>query len=163
VEWQYNTIRQVREHQRCGADLTGANLRGADLTGANLRDADLRGADLRDANLRGADLRGAYLMGADLRGAYLRDADLRGADLRDADLTGAYGYVNSHDIFAEIVRKQPVGTFTASEWATIGQIMVHRICWDSIKKRHKSAFIRIAKKLAGVDFAEWHDKVKEWG
>ena len=103
--------------------------------GANLRDADLRGA-----NLRGADLGGAYL---------------RGANLEGADLGGAKNYVDSHDIFKEIIRRQPVKTFTNPEWSIIGQILVHTLCWDSIKKRYGKKIMPLFKKLSELGFDEW--------
>ena len=119
---------------------------GAYLGGAYLRDADLRDADLGGANLGGADL---------------RDADLRGAYLRDAYLRDAKGYVNSHDFFTEIIRRQKVEDFTTSEWAMIGVILVHRICWDSIQKRYDGKIMPVFKKLAKVGFGEWEEKYKE--
>ena len=129
--------------------------------GAYLRGADLGGADLRGADLGGADLRGAYLRGADLRGAYLRDADLRGADLGGADLRDAENYLNSHDFFIEVVRRQPIKTFTNNEWAMIGQITIHRLCWDSIKKRYNKKIMPVFKKLSKVRFDEWEKHYKE--
>ena len=96
-----------------------------------------------------------HLVGADLRGAHLRDADLRGAYLRDADLRGAKNYVDSHDIFKEIIRRQPVKTFTNPEWSIIGQILVHTLCWDSIKKRYGKKIMPLFKKLSELGFDEW--------
>ena len=124
--------------------------RGAYLGGANLGGADLGGANLGDAYLRGADLRGAYLRGANLGGAYLRGADLRGADLR-----GAEGYVNSHDIFAEAVRKQKIELFLDAEWVAIAQITIHSLCWDAIRKRFSTVMPGIFKKLADAGLDEW--------
>jgi len=159
-----------------GADLRGANLGGADfrgayLRGANLRDADLRGAnlggaDFRGANLGGADFRGAYLRGAnlwdaDLRGANLGDADLRGADLRRADLRGAENYLNSHDIWIELISRQPIKDFTSTEWSIIGQIITHRLCWDSIKKRYGKKIMPVFKKLSKLGFDEWEKYYKD--
>ena len=164
ISEEHESIRDCLEKNR-GADLTDADLRGADLTGANLKGAYLRGANLRGANLGGAYLggaylggaylRGAYLGGADLGGAYLRDADLRGAYLRDADLRDAKGYVNSHDIFAEIIRRQRVDLFVEAEWVAIAQIIIHRLCWDSIRKRFSNVMPSIFKKLADAGFGEW--------
>jgi len=102
---------------------------------ANLRDADLRGADLRDANLGGVDLR--Y------------------ANLRDANLGGAKNYYNSHDFAQEIIRRQPTKTFTEKEWAIIGQILVHRLCWETIKKRWNKKALPIFKKLKKAGFGEF--------
>ena len=177
---EYESIKECLEKNRGadlgGADLRGANLRGADLRGANLGDADLRGANLRgaylrgadlgdadlgDADLGGADLRGANLRGADLRGADLGDADLRGANLRGADLRGAKYYVNSHDFFAEIVKRQKVEYFIKTEWAMIGVILVHRICWDSIKNRYDKKIMPVFKKLKVAGFGEWADYYAE--
>ncbi len=148
VSGEYETIKDCLEKNR------GANLRGAYLRGANLE-----GADLRDANLRGAYLRGANLEGADLRGADLRDANLEGADLRGANLRDAKGYVDSHDIFTEVVRRQKVEVFVDVEWAAIGQITLHRLCWDSIKKRLADVMPHIFAVLAEAGFDEWQ---KHW-
>jgi len=122
--------------------------------GAYLRGADLRGADLSGAYLRGADLSGADLSGADLRGAYLRGADLRGADLR-----GIKGYSDSHDIAAEIVRRQDIEVFTEAEWAVIGQISIHRFCWTEIKRRFNKVIPHILQILAEAGFDEY---LKDW-
>ena len=129
--------------------------RGADLGGADLRDADLGGANLRGAYLRDANLGGAYLRGANLRGAYLGGANLGGADLRGADLRGAEGYVNSHDIFAEAVRKQKIELFLDAEWVAIAQITIHSLCWDAIRKRFSTVMPGIFKKLADAGLDEW--------
>ena len=130
---------------------------------ANLRDAYLWGADLRGANLRDANLWGADLEGADLRSADLEGANLEGADLRSADLEGAKNYVNSHDFFQAIIRKQDSKLFTEKEWACIGQICIHRLCWDSISKRFNKTAMNIFKKLSKVGFDEWEKKYKEEG
>ncbi len=97
-------LRDLREFNLRGADLSGACLAGADLRDLDLRAANLTGADLTSvhltiallsgANLTGADLSGAVLpvanlTGANLTGATLTGADLTGADLTVADLTGA--------------------------------------------------------------------------
>ena len=145
IKGNYKNIRECLEGNR-GADLSGAYLRGADLS-----DADLRGADLSDADLSGADLRGA-----DLSGAYLSDADLRGADLSDIK-----GYFNSHDIAAEIVRRQDIEVFTKSEWSVIGQIMVHRPCWNEIKDKFSKVIPHILKILAERGFSEYLENWKE--
>ena len=114
------------------------------------------GAYLRGAYLEGAYLRGAYLEGANLRGAYLEGAYLRGANLR-----GAKEYVNSHDFWIEIIRKQPLETFTEKEWAIIGQIITHRLCWGSIKKRYGKKIMPIFKKQTKAGFTEWEKKYTE--
>ncbi len=154
VSGDYLSIKDCLEKNR------GAYLRGADLGGADLGGADLGGAYLRGAYLRGADLRGADLRDADLRGADLGDADLRGADLRGADLRGAYlggikNYVNSHDIFVEVVKRQKVEIFLDAEWVAIAQITIHSLCWDSIRKRFSDVMPGIFKKLADAGFDEW--------
>jgi len=170
VSGKYTSIKDCLEKNSGadlrGADLGGAYLRGADLRGADLRGADLRGAYLGGAYLRGADLRGADLRGADLRGAYLRGADLRGADLRGADLRGAdlrgaEHYYGSHDFAIEIIRRQKVKIFIQKEWAVIGQIVIHRFCWDTILKKYKKEGISIAKKLAKAGFDEYLKRIKE--
>jgi len=175
VSGKYTSIKDCLE-KNSGADLSGAYLRGADLGGADLGGAylggaDLRGADLSGAYLGGADLRGAYLSGADLggadlrgadlSGAYLGGADLRGADLRGADLRGAEHYYGSHDFAIEIIRRQKVKIFIQKEWAVIGQIVIHRFCWDTILKKYKKEGISIAKKLAKAGFDEYLKRIKE--
>ena len=105
---------------------------------------------------RGAYLRGAYLEGADLRGASLRGAYLRGADFRDVK-----NYLNSHDIWIEIIRRQPTKDFTDKEWSIIGQIITHKLCWDSIKKRYGKKIMPIFKKLSKLGFDEWEKYYKD--
>jgi len=180
VSGKYENIKECLEKNR-GADLQGADLQGADLRDADLRDADLQGAylqgaDLRDAYLRDADLQGADLRDADLRDAYLRGTDLRsanlrGTDLRSANLRGtdlqgtdlqdAKGYIDSHDFFQEVTRRQKVDTFTPKEWSILGQIIIHKLCWDSIRKRFNKSPMGIFKKLSKVGFGVWEEKYKE--
>ena len=171
---KYESIKDCLEKNRDanlrGANLEGANLRdanlgGAHLRGANLGGANLRGANLGDANLWGADLRGADLGGANLRGADLGDANLWGANLWGANLwganlRGAKNYLSSHDFFQEIIRRQPIETFTQPEWASIAQIIIHRLCWDTIKNKHKLPAMRVFKKCSKVGFDEWEKHFK---
>ena len=96
---------------------------------------------------------------ADLRGAYLGAADLRGAYLRGAYLGGAKEYQSSHDIFKEIIRRQPVSVFVEAEWSAIAQITIHRLCWDAIRKRFGKVMPHIFQILAGEGFDEW---LKYW-
>lgn len=124
-----------------------------------LQGAYLYGANLRGANLQGADLRGAYLYGANLQYADLQDAYLYGANLQYADLSGIKEYKNSHDIFSEITRRQEISVFTPVEWYAIGVIVIHRICWDEIKKQFGGVMKGIFQKLADVGFDEWQ---KHW-
>lgn len=156
-----NTIYESKKKYLKDA-VTEAVKMDANLSDADLSDADLRGVNLTGADLTGADLTGAYLIGADLRGADLRGANLTGADLRGAYLRGAYltgakNYVNSHDIFIELIRRQKIDLFTPAEWGIIGIIFTHRICWDSIKKGFKKAPLKIFKKLKDKGFGEWYD------
>ena len=149
VGGEYRSIKDCLEKNR------GANLHGADLHGA-----DLCGADLREANLHGADLHGADLRGADLHGAYLRGANLRRANFYGAYLRGVKNYSEQHGIFQEVIRQQSLKLFTEKEWACIGQICVHTICWDGIKKRWGNTARRVFKKLSKAGFAEWEEKYK---
>ena len=89
------------------------------------------------------------------RGANLRGANLRGADFRGADIRDAKGYVNSHDVFAEAVRRQGIKEFVDAEWVAIAQITIHRLCWDSIEKRFPDVMPPIFTKLANAGFTEW--------
>lgn len=158
-----------------GANLSGANLYEANLSGAYLRDcnlrysnlsgSDLRGSDLRYSNLSDCILRYSNLSGANLYEAYLRGADLSGADLSGAYLSGANlsgvylrgakGYSQSHDFFFELVRRNLVDKFSAREWEIIGQLAIHRLCWDSIKKRFGSDIIPIFEVLNADGFGEY--------
>ena len=90
-----------------------------------------------------------------------RGADLEGADLRGADLEGAKEYKASHSFFQEVIRRQKIDTFTNPEWIIIGQIIVHILCWDSIKKRYAKKAMPIFKKLSKAGFQEWEEKYKE--
>jgi hypothetical protein len=146
---KYESIKDCLERNRT-ADLRGADLGGADLRGAYLGSANLGGAYLEGANLRGADLGGA-----DLRGAYLGSANLGGAYLEGANLGGAKNYLSSHDFWIEVIRRQPVETFTEKEWATIGQVYIHRLCWDSIKKRFGKDIMGVFEKCSKAGFDEW--------
>jgi len=162
---EYENIKDCLEKNRganlWGANLGGANLGGANLEGANLWGAYLRGAYLEGANLEGANLRGANLWGANLWGAYLWGAYLWGAYLWGANLEGAKEYVNSHDFWIEIIRRQPLETFTEKEWSIIGQVITHRFCWDSIKKRYGKKIMPIFKKQTKLNFDEWEKKYTE--
>ena len=109
----------------------------------------------RSANLRDANLEDAYLRSANLEGAYLR-----GANLRDANLEGAKEYSHSHDFWLEIIRRQKIDTFTGREWAMIGQVFTHRLCWDNIKKRYGKKIMPLFKKLTKTGFGEWEKKYK---
>jgi hypothetical protein len=105
---------------------------------------------------RGANLLGAYLSGAYLSGVNLSDANLRGAYL-----SGAENYSENHDFFQEIIRRQKLDYFTNPQWSIIGQIIIHRLCWDSIKKRYNKKAMTIFKKLSKVGFNEWEERYKE--
>ena len=104
--------------------------------------------------------RGAYLSGAYLSRADLYGASLRGANLRGADLGGVKNYSEQHGIFQEVIRQQSLKLFTEKEWACIGQICVHKICWNGIKKRWGNTAMRVFKKLSEAGFIEWEEKYK---
>jgi len=167
---QYESIKDCLEENGTadlsGAYLSGANLSGAYLPGAYLYGADLSGADLSGADLYRANLYRAYLYGANLFRAYLSGANLSGANsfgvnLYRANLFGVKNYVNSHDVFAEIIRRCKVENFTTAEWAIIGVINVHRICWDAIKSRYGKKAMSIFEKLSKEGFSEWEENYKE--
>jgi len=109
--------------------------------------------------LHGADLRGANLGGANLGDANLGDADLGGANLHGADLRGAKNYNNSHNFAIEIIRRQDIKSFTEKEWAVIGIISTHRICWEEIIKEYKKPCLSIFKKLKKYGFGEYLDEL----
>ncbi len=90
-------------------------------------------------------------------GAWLRGANLRGAWLR-----GAKNYKVSHDFWLEIIRRQPLKTFTDEEWAIVGRVYAHYLCWGTIKSRYGATIIPLFKKLAKAGFAEWEDYYKEY-
>ena len=148
VSGDYCSIKEACEKNK-------ADLRGAYLWQANLHEADLRGANLHKADLQQADLHEANLWQADLRGANLRGTDLHETDLWEADLRGIKNYSAHHEIFQEVIRQQKVETFTDKEWGCIGQICIHRLCWDTIKKRFNKTALSVFKKLSKVGFNEW--------
>ena len=135
--------------------------RYANLHSANLHYANLCFADLRSANLRYANLHSANLYSADLRYANLGSANLRYANLYFADLVGIENYSKSHDIFTELVRQQATNVFTNGEWAIIGVVSLHRICWDAIKKRYGKKIMPIFKKLSKRGWGEFEKKYAE--
>ena len=90
-----------------------------------------------------------------------RGANLWGADLGSANLGSAKNYLNSHYFFQEIVKRQKIDTFTQKEWSIIGQIIIHKLCWDSIRKRFNKSAIKIFKKLSKVGFNAWEAKYEE--
>lgn len=160
---QYENIKDCLEKNRT-ANLSRANLFRANLSGANLSRANLFGADLSGADLSGADLYGANLSRADLSAAYLSRADLSeaylsGANLSGANLYGAKNYYNSHDFAIEIIRRQDIKLFSDKEWAVIGKIATHRICWKKIVEEYKPA-LSIFKKLAKLGYDEFLKKFK---
>ena len=140
------------------AYLKGANLRGASLKNADLRGSNLRDADLRDVNLENATLKGANLRGANLRGTYLRDADLRDTNLRNTDLRGIKEYADSHDILFELIRREPVETFSTEEWEIIKQISKNRPCWEEIKEVFGNKIISGLQFFADKGFNEYLKK-----
>ena len=95
-------------------------------------------------------------------GANLRGADLSNVNLRGANLGGTKKYLNSHLFFQEIIRQQCIKYFTATEWDIIGQIIIHKLCWESIKKRYNKKVIPIFKKLSKVGFSEWEKYYKQF-
>jgi len=157
---KHESIKDCLE-KNSSADLSNANLRVAYLSNADLSSANLSSANLSNADLRGADLSSADLSNADLSNANLRGAYLSSANLSNADLRGAKGYYNSHDFWAEVIRRQSLKTFTEKEWSIIGQIIIHRLCWDSIKKRYGKKAMGMFKKLTKGGFREFEEKYKE--
>ena len=89
-----------------------------------------------------------------------RGADLRGADLRGAYLRGAKNYVNSHDFWLELIRRHSIKDFTEKEWAIIGQVYTHRLCWGMIKKDYQD-IVTIFEKLEKDGFGEYSEEFKK--
>ncbi len=79
----------------------------------------------------------------------------------DADLRGAENYSESHLFFQEIIRKQKIDYFTQAQWSMIGQIIIHLLCWGSIKKRYGESIMSIFKKLSKAGWDEFEKKYKE--
>ena len=93
--------------------------------GADLGYADLGSADLRSAVLRYAVLRSADLGYADLRSADLGYANLRSANLRSANLSWS-----SHDLLAEILRREAGNDIKRRSFAGLIKIS-YDWCWDT--------------------------------
>ena len=133
-----NVLLDINNDSLRGSDLSDANLCGANLRGSDLSDANLRGSDLSGANLCGANLCGSDLYGANLYGANLRDADLYGANLYGANLRGSdlsFTKINwdSHDLIAEILRREAEEDI--EKLRVPGLIMMLRNkCWDYFLK-----------------------------
>ena len=98
---------------------------------------------------------------ANLQYANLQDANLQGANLQEARLQYAKNYLNSHYFFAEIIRRQPLKTFVDKEWAIIGKIIIHELCWETIKNKFGNKALPIFKKLSEKGFGEWEKYYKE--
>jgi len=143
------------------ADLSGSDLTGADLFRADLSDTDLSDVNLSHADLSNSDLTGANLSGSDLTGVNLLGATLYFTNLDNTKLTGIKRYSEIYEIFFELCRRQPIKTFTLKESAIIGQLLLHRPCWDKIKKRYGKTALSIAKKLAKAGWDEYYKKYKE--
>ena len=150
------------------ADFKNANLENADFKNANLSYANLENADLENANLFRADLenanfKNANLFRADLENANLSGADLSGANLSGADLENIKNYSQVHEVAIEIIRGQKIETFTEKEWSIIAQISLHRLCWDSIKKRYGNlkSILHVFKILSELGFPEYYEKFKK--
>lgn len=76
---------------------------------------------------------------------------------KGANLVGAENYRDSHDIFVEAIRRQPIEAFSAGEWAAIGQIIIHRPCWKTIQQRYTDVAPHVLDVLAEAGFTEWRD------
>lgn len=83
-----------------------------------------------------ANLSGANLRWTDLSDADLQDADLRGADLRWTNLDGVKAAWQSHDLIAEILRREAGGAIDKEAFA--GLVLIKREwCWnDHLKAKH---------------------------
>lgn len=97
---------RMPNHERGGADLSGANLSEARLSGAVAA-----GTNFSDATLRAAKIVRADLAGANLTGANLESADLSMTDLDDVDLTGAI-LVNTAINIASLSKANVAGAMT---------------------------------------------------
>jgi len=146
-----------------GSNLEGSNLGFAKLKGSNLRFANLEGSNLEGSNLRFANLEGSDLGFANLEGSNLGGAKLIGANLGFANLEGAKEYKNSHDFFMEILRRKEIKEITKSEWSMIGELTIHRFCWDKIRERFGKKCIPLLKKLKKWGYSEFLEEYKMGG
>lgn len=78
-----------------------------------------------------------------------------------AYLRGVKNYVNLCDFAQEIIRRQTVKTFTIKEWIAIGQIFLHRFCWEIIKKKYLEEAKSISEKLAKIGFDEYLKEIEK--
>ena len=142
-----------------GADLQCTDLRGASLRGAYLQGADLKGADLQDADLQSAYLQGADLWCTDLRGANLRGANLQGANLWGADLQGVRNVTMSHDITAEILKRNAETNNRVMYFAGV-VLLMREWCWtDFVKLAHIDFVLDDLKAILFADKA-WGYEIK---
>ena len=119
-------------------------------------------ADLSYANLHSADLHFAYLNYVNLSSVDLHSANLRSThNLSSTNLSSIKNYKNIHEIFQAVIRQQDSKFFTIIERRIIKQIITHRLCWGSIKKRFNEKAMSIFKKLSKVGFDEWEKEYTE--
>jgi len=121
--------------------------------------ANLSGADLSVANLSGANLYRANLYGANLYGANLSGANLYGANLYGANLSW-----QSHDLLAEILRREAGDDIKRRSFA--GLILISRDwCWSTWLKLEVTAEVRwaasvLAKWIKPEDTGEHIEAIK---
>lgn len=142
------------------AYLDNANLGGANLSRTRYRSTSLVGANLQGADVSYADFNCADLSNADLRNADFSYADFhwtnpKGANLDGAKLNGITSYSESHAIFAEIVKRQNVDTFSAHEWKIIRTINAHNLRLAGINRRFGIDALPILEKLESVGYGEY--------
>ena len=118
------------------ATMSCSNFYSADFTGADLQRAYLSCADLHGANFKDAILDGAILANADLSGANLAGASLVNAYLPTCNLDCARLNWNSHDLVAEVlrrdagedlIRRSVAGLFLASRDVEIGRLLTFQL------------------------------------
>lgn len=100
------------------------------------------------------DLNGGVFVGDDLSGIDFKNQPILFGIFRDTNLNNIKGYTNSHSIFAELIRRQPIDLFTQAEWAAIGKVLYKELCWESIRN-HTPEMRGVFKKLFDLGWDEY--------
>lgn len=150
LNWQDFRFADLSYQDFSGLDLYGLDFRGADLINCDLEDTDLRTVIFEYTNLTGSTLSGSNLFGVNFSGSVLSKVNMSGAilsfadfffcDLRSVNFTGARISWNSHDIIAEILRRESNNDHEKLKVA--GYILVNRDkCWTEYGANYNSYFL----------------------
>jgi len=93
-----------------------------------------------------------------LIGSVVSRANFSGANLRGAKLDNIKGYVDCLDIFLELVRRCPISSIGEHQWVAIGKLLLHRMCWNTMKNKLGESLIPVCVQIAGKGFPDYLTK-----